>query len=77
MIHEGSLKEGFNKETQIEMKVCVCGSVHISFFGRATFHLSPEEFLDFARGVARLSNKLKYDMAQTEVPVVFGNGLSH
>ncbi len=44
---------------KIDIKVCTCGSVHLKFFGQTNLHLSQQEFLEFARGISRVSLEIR------------------
>ncbi|MFQ5779551.1 MAG: hypothetical protein ACE5HN_02040 [Nitrospiria bacterium] len=77
MTHEVMGGKDFNKRDSIDIRACTCGSIHLSFFGRTTFHLSHEEFLEFAGGVAQVSATLKHVRKEDPLITQQGNGLNH
>ncbi len=81
MIHGNAWDEkqgGHNhKEREIDIRPCNCGSIHLTFFGRTTFHLSRHEFIEFSRGVARVMNDLNQEGREDGISFLQNNGLSH
>ncbi len=68
---------GKSKEKEIDIRVCKCGGVQLSFFGRTTLHLSHQEFIGLSRGVAEVSENLKKEDWEDALSSVQGSGLSH
>jgi len=66
-----------DKERSIDVRPCACGSVHLTFFGRTTFHLSRNEFMEFSKGVSRVAKGLKQDVRENGMSILQTNGLSH
>lgn len=77
MAHEALDGKDFNKQDSIDIRSCTCGSIHLSFFGRTTFHLSHEEFMKFSGGVAQLAVSLRRGRQRGALVTKNGNGLSH
>ncbi len=81
MIHGNAWDEEENghehKERNIDIRPCNCGSIHLTFFGRTTFHLSRNEFIEFSRGVSRVTNGLKQDAGENGVSILQSKGMSH
>ncbi|MFQ5587719.1 MAG: hypothetical protein ACE5F7_02675 [Nitrospiria bacterium] len=77
MGQEHSFGKDFSEEEKINIKACTCGSVHLAFFGRTSFHLSHKEFLDFAQGVAQVSSELKLSHQSMPFARDAGGGVSH
>lgn len=65
------------KEGEIDIRACKCGSIHLTFFGRTSIHLSHQEFLDFSKGVLQISSKLKQFDANRGLVTLRNNGLVH
>jgi hypothetical protein len=66
-----------HKEREIDIRPCNCGSVHLTFFGQMTFHLSRQEFIKFSRGVVRVTNHLKPLSLEDRFPLLKTNRFSH
>lgn len=66
-----------HKERNIDIRSCGCGSIHLTFFGRNTLHLSRKEFIEFSKGVSRVSNGLKQDVGEQDMSTLQTNGMSH
>ncbi len=77
MIHNNASMESDIRRNSIDIRACACGSIHISFFGRTTFHLSREEFLDFSKGVSRVRKQLSGSPDEGDFSFIQSNGFSH
>lgn len=77
MIHDDSWEQNGTKRDKIDIRACGCGAIHLSFFGRATFHLSHEEYVDFARGVEKVAALLRESHQQETFVTQTGTGISH
>lgn len=77
MIHENISNKNGNKGKEIDIRACDCGSIHLSFFGRTTFHLSHQEFLDFSKGVVVVRSRLKQKGQEDRFDIRKMSGLNH
>lgn len=77
MVHNNPNEQHFTNPDSIDIRICNCGAIHLSFFGRTTFHLSPQEFLDFSGGVARTAATIQQRRKQENGLTQQSNGLVH
>lgn len=66
-----------HREKKFDIRSCNCGLIHVTFFGRTTFHLSRQEFIEFSRGVVEVTNNLKEEGQEDGMSILQNNGLSH
>jgi len=77
MMHDDSWDQNGVRQDKIEIRACGCGAVHLSLFGRTTFHLSRSEYIDFARGVEKVAKMLRESHEEEPFMTQAGNGISH
>ncbi|MFQ5580134.1 MAG: hypothetical protein ACE5FZ_05930 [Nitrospiria bacterium] len=77
MIHNDPKGQHFTNRDSIDIRACNCGMIHLSFFGRTTFHLSHQEFLEFSGGVAQAAASIQQGRKHAEVLTLQESGLIH
>ncbi len=77
MVHNNLKGQHFTNRDSINIKACNCGAIHLSFFGRTTFHLSRQEFLDFSGGVAQVAATIQQDRKHGALVTQQENRLVH